>query len=735
MFRKKFCVLLTGLLLFLSSCGVNQEVTYTIPDSMGTVDSGVVLENEQFSLRWDSDTSCVLLEDRQTAQIWSTTPYDFYVSGEESYSLSSPVVIEYYDPIDNSIQIAKSYDCVEEGYVEACVRDGELTVTYYFADPEITVGIAYGLREDSMTVSLNTDSLMESGKTKLINVSLVPYLSAVANTEDENSYLFVPSGSGALMYTDESPDQITRYYSGEVYGNDIARTELDHPGDDEPVRLPVFGVKNSDYALLGVIEKGEGAARIDAIAGDSRVGYSTVYATFNVRGYNNIEWESGTSAGTPIVNDVVMLNDSWPASTEFVVGYYPLTGQNANYNGMAARYRQYLESVDEFQASSEKQQLYHITLLGGAQTKKFLFGIPYESVLPLTTFDAAKDMVENLSTVTGRTPSVLLQGFGTAGVDVGKLGGGFRFSSVLGNLKEQQKLEAFCKELGAPLFTDFDIVRFNQTGGGFSTFFDIAQTANSQSVYSYPLKTNVRVENTEADRILYLKRSKIQDAVKALEDFTVQQVSGIGLTTFGRYAYSDYSDEQYMLKGGLTEQTASIMATLHEGEHSVLFSAANAYAAGQADAIIDVPLQNGDYNVFDAYVPFYQLVYKGRVPLYSTPINLALNAREQLLRAVEVGVSPAFMLSNTIDTTLYSHSESYWYGVSYESNIQIIKETMELYGDYLSKVSDAGIRSHTILQKGVTKTEFDNGVIVIVNHSDANVVIDGQEILAHSFHY
>lgn len=721
--------------LALSACTAKEAAIYEMPETMQTAASGAVLQNERFSLHWDDSSKCVYLEDAQSDKIWSTTPYPFYLSGEESYSLSSPVVIEYYDPSDNSLQIAKALDCIDEGLVEAQVKDNELLVTFYFQEAEITVTIAYSLRADSLRIRLNTDMLAESGLTKLINVSVAPYLCSAENTEEDTTYLFVPSGSGALMYTGEPADGMTREFSGEVYGYDAARTLLDTPGDEEPVRLPVFGVKSGGDALCAIVENGSGAARIDALAGDSRTGYSAVYATFNVRGYNPIEWDLGNSNGTEIANDVYMLKERWPASTEFVVGYYPLTGEEAGYNGMAGCYRRYLQNNGLLQKSSLTQNAYHVSLAGGALVKKFAFGIPYNALLPLTTFEQAQAILQELTQKTGRAPEALLKGFGHSGMDAGKLAGGLTFPSALGGQKGQAALEDFCGGAGISLFTDFDILRFTQSGKGFSTFFDVSQTANGQSAYRYPLKRNVRADDTSKSRIFYLRRAKIPQAAQAVADFCKDRVSGIGLSSFGQTAYSDYREDAYMLKGRLFEQAAEVLDTVGGDARPVLLSAANAYAAGLADSLIDTPLQNGGYHALDESVPFYAMVYKGTVPLYTAPLNLSINAEDQLLRAVEAGVSPAFLLSHATGSALSDNSGGFYYGIVYEGQADTVAEMVKKTAAFFEGTAGAGIVSHTRLAQGVTRTVFSNGAAVTVNHTDQAVSTGGREIPAKAFYY
>lgn len=733
-FQKIGLVLLCAVLL-LAGCGESVTLKYELPKTFSKGENGVVDENENYVLIWDDGAKCALLKNKQTGYIWSTTPYDFYMTGETNYSMSSPVVIEYYDPSDNSLQLEKALDAIEQETVSTEIKDKKIYNTFYFENSEITVKLAYYLDNDSLKVSLNSDDLFESGKNKLINVSVTPFLCSVANSESTESYLFVPAGSGALMYVDENLAEESRDYKGEVYGNDPARTQLDNPADEEDVRLPCFGATNGENAIFGIVESEEGAATICASAGTSGRGYSNAYITFNVRGYNNIEWDRGEIKGVEVANDVLLLDDTWPSGREFTVGYYPLSGENADYNGMAECYREYLKKNNLLVKSETEQKNYQITLIGGAKTKDFFLGIPYDKFLTVTDFKQSKEILNDLTEMNESNPAVVLKGYGEYGIDVSKIGGGYKFASALGSQKDQIELEDYCRDNNIPIYTDFDLIKFNDSGNGFNTFFDSARTANAETVLYYPKKKNIRTDDTSVRSIKYLSRNAVLKAVDKLISFTDSKISGVSLSSFGETAYSDYKDEEFMLKSKYNEQSAKVMNTVKNAGHGVFLSAANAYVAGICDGITNTPIQNGGYNVLDEQIPFYQLVYSGSIPLYGTPLNLALNSQKSLLKMVESGVSPSFKIGYLIDSVLTSNADSEFYGISYKENKNLIKTTLETTSDYFESINGSGIKEHRIMSEDVTKTVFENGVTVYVNHSFEDITVDGIELKALSFKY
>ena len=709
--------------VFMTACTEVQQEEYFIPDNMAGVSETVLAQNDNYILEWDDTAKCVFIREKASGTVWSTTPYDFYMSGETNYNLSSPLNIEYYNSEDGSINTANATDCIDINMVSAEKAENGIKVTYYFDIAEITVSVTYILREDSLEITFSTDDLVETGINKLLNVSVAPYLCSLKNSDSRSDYLFIPSGSGALMYTDTEPGDNPRIFAGEVYGNDPVRSILSSAGEEESVRMPVFGAVSDKKAICAIIESGSGAATVNATAGNPRNGYSAVYASFNVRGYNNAELETSAT---------IIINESFPKNTKFSVGYYLLSGEDASYNGFARLYRDYLEKNGALKKSDAKQEAYQVTLLGGAEVNAYTLGIPHTDLLPLTTSDEAKEIIDDLKNNIKNNPQVILKGFGETGVNINKLAGGFKFSSKLGGKSGIEELQKYCEDNGIPIYLDFDIVFFSKSGDGFSRISDTAMSANLQKAVIYPIKRNTLEVQDDQEKIFLLSRSKQEDAVDKLLDLCNEKFEGISLSSFGQTAYSDYSEEKYMLKNNLDEQSAMI-EKIKQNNHTVALSTANSYIAGIASSISDVPLQNGGYDVLDETIPFYQIVYSGYIPMYSRGINLSGNPQRQILRIVESGVSPSFVITDTFSSEISTSFTEIKSSVIYKNNKELIKETMEALENYCSSVSGAAIEKHSILQTGVTETVYSNGTSVIVNHTDKPVNINGKDISAMSF--
>lgn len=425
------------MLLSLTACGKSTG-TQRSWRPKGRLSSETVAQNDRYSLFWDDAAGCVLLRDVHGEVCLSDILYGEYQNGTLSVNTGSSINIGIIDTTTLTIDTLRGYSEMQEnGRIYSERIDGGIRVTYSFNAYSIAVPVDYVLREDGLTVSVDGGAVIEGGeKYKLLSVSLAPYLCYARNTDDDSAYLFVPSGAGALMYTYEDADG-TRKYTGEVYGEDASRRVATDYSDKEAVRLPVFGVKDGENAVLGIIEQGAGAAVIEAQAGYARAGYSNIYPTFYLRGYDVFRFGSYATGN----NITTRVSDEIAAHT-FSVTYYPLSGDEADYTGMAKRYRRYLTEKGLLEQQESAAAPYGITLLGGTQVYSSLLGFPMEKLAALTTFRQAEAILTQLQTDTGIAPAVRLSAFSDKGLSLGQIAGGKSFPAVYGSKTDYAALIA-----------------------------------------------------------------------------------------------------------------------------------------------------------------------------------------------------------------------------------------------------------------------------------------------------
>lgn len=717
--------------LSMTGCADKQVATVKPYDSdadINMLDTGLVCENDNYTLSWDSDVNCVILTSKSTGEAWSSIPYDYYsagsFSGKAGVAMQSPLDITYYTKGVNQIKKITGYmGAVRKGRVASEKAQNGVKVTYYFDELEISVPVYYTLNKDSVSVSV-IPSEIEEHNNKVCEISLSPYFCSAANSTE--NYLFVPSGSGALMYTDARGD--ARLYEESVYDADLAQQVYNKFENRQTVRMSAFGAAGNNTGMLGIITDGAESASILAESGNENVGYSNVYAKFLLRSYNISQVEY---TGNEKVKNFWAFADKISPAEKYTVTYYPLGKDNANYSAMADIYREYL--TDKYGMTEKStDSLLNLEIIGGAYVKKFILGVPYYSVEKATSIKEAESIIKELSNNTS-SMNVRLLGFGQSGVNAGKVAGGYKIAFAVGNKSQLNSLNDFCKEKEIDLFFDYDLLSYNDGGNGFSKTKDCIRTVNgykaNQNIFSISLRN---IDETKPQYYI-LNRKGVSDAADKLSKKAL--LDGVSLSNIGSAVYSDFSEYQYYNCNGMINTVVDISKLLKESGKTVSFDAANDYAAAVADNISNAPVVSSKDNALDVDIPFYQMVFKGSVSLSNTAINYGIDKQKQFLKAVESGVGITYSLTGEHNDALMETQLSCFVDSLYDDNKDSIIENLNSYSKLFEKIKDSKISEHVIINENVRKTVFENGVTVFVNYGNEDFTYDNSVVDKCSFSF
>lgn len=728
---KNICFLLSSVMVILTLTACNEKEVSSRPyrNIKGSVlETQVLAANDDFSLSWDADANSVILRSLTTENYWSDILYNAFLEGSTNANGNSPIGITVMDTRTRKWDTIKSYAALSDGGKIVCKKlDNGIRVTYFFDTYEIAVPIDYQLREDSLLVTINTNQILENGdKYKLVSVSLTPFMCSASN-EIDGAYLFVPVGSGALMYTANTPEG-TRKYSDYVYGRDAAVQRPKYISNNEALRLPVFGAKEGDTALLGIIEQGAGAAVIEAQTSNKRIGYSNVGATFYVRGYDEFSFSS-YATGFTILNTVT--DDI--TNEKMSVAYYPLLGQKADYNGMAERYRRYLIDNNGLDKSKEIYTPYSVTLLGGTTTTVSTLGIAHSKLVSMTTFNQAEKIFEELKQTNGVAPLLRMMGYSSKGIKPAEIAGGGKYSSVYGTKEQILSLKTLCEDSRSVLFMDSDVIRYSKSGDGFSLNNDPAYCAVGNRIYH---KYVTPLRQFSEDEYYILTRTKLDKAIESvIKKSEKYSINAISLSTLGSMAYSDYKYPEYYLRNGIEEEVTSYLTTLSDKGYITSVASANSYAACAADVLFDTTVENGDSNAFDEKIPFYQMVFHSYKPMYSEAINLSDNQSETIMRAVAYGMGFGYTLIHDYIDVSNDIATEKLYGMVYDDVKNSIGEALvnQKFIENYPKLQSSVFENYEICDDSITVSRFSNGMSVYANHSDKPVNSPAGEIEAYGY--
>ncbi len=715
-------ILCLSFLLCLTACGVSKtQPSFDKKTQMAPLGEKLIAENDTYMLEWNEETYGVILKNKKTGETWGTSPkesdtvkLDSFGMPIKRHEMVNSVLSVYYRNKTANTDNNNVYSyggVVENGHIRCARIENGVHVEYYFDAQEFMIPVDFVLMEDYLNISVNPKQIQENSNI-VTSVSIAPFFCSAENDSD-NSYLFIPSGSGAIVGT-KSDSLQGKTFSSPIYGEDLSQEKLYEPQKETAVRMPVYGADCGKTGTFAIIESGEEAASIEAIAGAEAYGYSAAYSTFQLRGYT----EHQTRVFSSSIRTYIIYAESM-ISEKISVRFYPLSSGSSDYSSMAKTYQDYLKEKGYLRENAGTIPL-NINIIGGSLITKSFLGIPYKTVQPTTTIDKTMDIVSDLSSLELSEFSVNLKGFGATGIDIGKVAGGYEINKKIGNSSKLKKLSSLCKEKNIDLFMDFNLVEFSKSSNGFSTFFDNCSTAGNQKVSQYIYDKAINTHK-KSDIYYILSPWKFENAADKLIKKTEKwKIGGISLSSLTSLSYSDYSkrdENKYYSKVGFADSVSSVLKKIGKNNR-VMGTEANIYAAVLSDIVVDTPTSSSNNFIFSEDVPFYQMVLKGYIPLTVESVNLSDSSNKMILKAIESGCGLNYTVISKWDNSLIDSNYTYFHSSVYSDLKDGMINNLQSLSEYYEKINDAHIISNDIISEGVHITEFDNGVKVCVNYTD-----------------
>lgn len=725
--KKIICLILCALMIF-SMTGWTTGNIWTpdafdeeIQSSYSKTDK-VIASNDKYELVWIGSDATVDLIEKATGNRWGVTarkegePTVDPVTGmpiKTMPEVSSALILEVLDLSNNQrTEYFSATSAVKNGRVITEDIENGIRIFYYFDDVKIRVAIDFVLRNDSVAVTVDPKLIQEGGDYRAASCRIASFWCSNPN-DTEDAYLFYPSGSGALV-SNAGYSAAGVKLESQVYGFDAVMTRDNYENSKKEIRMPVFGAKNGDTATVAIIEENSEAGIIGTKAGSTSLKHSGVYARFQLRPYSDNYTQRMNNGKSRQQVYAISLGEK-----PMTVAYYPLTGDKANYNGMAETYKNYLKNNGGLTELSAEESPLSVTFVGGVMINESFLGVPYKDLVAATTLKDAQEILTDLSGKTGTKISAKLLGFGSTGIEYESYAGGMKINKNLGSLKDLSALSDYSKANNIDLYYDFDLIKLKNNSAGFSTFFDTAYSCllKISTAYKYNVATRSYISSTGYN---VLSRSLLaKGADKVLKKVSKWNLPGISLESLTSVAYSDHSTEttEYFTKGNMAADVTEIMGTISE-KYKVAALEANVYAGLAADIIYDTPTTSSRERIFTEDIPFYQMIFKGYVPMTSESINMAVNPQTHLLKTVESGTGLSYTLIANYYNEFIDYRGYYFFGSEYSGISDDIVANVNGLKDYYAAINGAEIVSHTILDSGLRETLYSNGVKAYVNYTD-----------------
>lgn len=588
--------------------------------------------------------------------------------------------------------------------------------------PSFVISVEYRLEQGALVVTVPLSQIEESGQYRIRNIDLLAYFGA-ADTKGEG-YMLVPDGSGSLIHLNNGKTQEEKYVQ-RVYGADPNDNSLSRSQVSESAYMPVFGLKNGENAWFAVIEKGDGIASISADIGGRQNSYNHVHATFSLRGEDELEMYTSQK-----MQEIQLLSEE-PFRGDIQVRYHFLHGEDASYSGMARLYQKQLIEQDVLKPLAEQTELpFYVDVLGAVDKKASFLSVPYRTTLAMTTYEQATEMAAKLQQDGVNRVQMRYQGW---------FGGGIshhtptqvKLDSEVGSRSELQALSTKLEQSGGALFPDVAFQHIYHDDMRFAPSSDAARFVTKETAELYPYNPALNRMDQSRDSYYLLSAAKLPYVVSEFADkFNQLDLGGLSLRDLGQVLTSDYRDSRVIHRETAKHIVKEQLGQLEQSYLNLMISAANSYAWGSAQHVVNVPAGSSRFNITDEEVPFYAMVIHGYMNYAASPMNTSgdQDLHKQLLRSLELGAAPYFQWtyepSSRLKLTNYDSAYATEYAYWVDDAVALYKQANEVLGN----LANEQILKHERIQDGVVRITYTGGTSILVNYNADAVTVDGTTV-------
>ncbi|MCR5743555.1 MAG: hypothetical protein K6F92_07560 [Lachnospiraceae bacterium] len=631
---------------------------------------------------------------------------------------------------------------------KALYDDAGYTTEDYIADMENS-GYDAIITEQfkiSMDLTLDGDSLVVEVPTSLItelggaieNIELLPFFAAAGT--DEKGYTVLPNGSGSIINFDAVRDNSTYQYYSYVYGLDPLSADYTVVENTSAVRLPLYAICRENSSVLAVVEDGASLAAIRSVVSGVLSSYDATRFIFTLRGTEKLAMfgTAGNAASIPIAEA-----DFYDVNLK--VSYSFLGEDYKGYSGVANYYRERLIAENKLTAlgdasSKDAQDIgFYYDVIGAVKATDFMVGVRYLAVTPMTTFNQAKQMAQELKDAGVSNQIVNYQGWFNGGYyhDVA-----YRVKLVrkLGSEKKFEELAALLESYGGKLYADVAFQKVTYISKKYNSFYESARyyagyAGTLGQINPATLRQTSSLGYSETLYSLVSPKYLVRYVDKFLDKAAKYDVTGYSLRDLGDVLVADKKRTEVINREESLDVVMAQLAKFAADEKDVMVSGGNSYAVAYADDIINVPTGHNNYFSVDAEIPLYEMIYHGTVDYASEAINLNDNydIDDITLRLIEYGASPHFTFSYEEANDMKYTGLNSLYAITFANWKDTAVTVYNNVNTALKYVKNATVKEHEIVDDGLKKITYSNGVIFYINETDENATIDGVNVAAMSY--
>ena len=639
--------------------------------------------------------------------------------------LADEVIYVLRDKTNNSLKQKFEGMFEAAGYTaEDYEEDKELNSAEKTTDkPVFNVSVVYRLDGDDLLVEVPMSELEYQDDKPIYSLTVLPYFGA-GTTEDEG-FLLVPEGGGALINFNNGKTTQNSYYAN-VYGWDmcIDRSAVVH---ETRTYFNTFGVSETDNSFLCILEEGAPYAAIQADISGRYNTYNYVNAVYSIA--QREQYDVSSLANGTMYMYLEQLPD------EVLTQRYRFI-DSGSYVDMANVYRGYMQ--DKYGADmamrDETETPVALEIVGAVDKVKQVLGVPVSRPLKLTTYEEAEAIATELYSEGLSNMRVKLTGWMNGGVQQ-KMLSRVRTISSLGSKSDLKDMVKDVEALGTEVYLD-GITHYAQDSNllnGFSVLSDAARFISKEKAELYSYSSITYAQRDSQDPYYLLHADKILEMTDNLVKGAEKFVANISLNDTGYVLSSDFYRKKTVSRQQAMEMQSQQLKEISDSGMGIMTRMGNDYAIMYTDIVTGMDLNGSEYSIVDTFIPFYQLALHGYVNYTGDALNLAGETQEELLRSAEYGAGLYFTVMNESPFALQKTLYTEYFGAEYSAWHDRIVSIYSRYNEELGHTFNQRMTDHISFSNELKCTVYEDGTRVYVNYSYNDAEADGHRVPARDY--
>lgn len=641
-----------------------------------------------------------------------------------------PAVLEQPLYILNASTTANNKAKIEEYFAEGGYNADEYAIDMQLvagkrgtSGPVFNVTMTYRLDGSDLVMEVPYEEIRYKADYPITSLTVLPMFGAVDASQE--GFILVPEGGGAIIRYNNGKLKQNAYYSN-VYGWNYStyRNELIN---ETRSSFPVFGMTNNGSSFLCMIEGAASYASIQADISMRSNSYNWARAKYTVLHYDKY------NVSTKTTNLVYMYEKELPEDT--IIHRYRFLDSDS-YVDMARAYGDYLSENELMRdAKSSEDVPVSVELVGAIDKTVVKFGMPIDSVVPLTSFADAESIIKEIKDAGVENLHVRVSGWMNGGVKQ-KVLTDVKVAKEMGGQKAMNSLIAAAKAIDVPLYFD-GISCFaydSDTLDGFTAFSDAARYTTREQVKIYPYDQITFLSDDFYDAFYLVKPSYAKKGTdNLLAALAKSGAYGVAFRDIGYLLSGDYNPSDTVTREEAKAMNIQSMEEAKAAGQKLMIRAGNDYAVPYADIITDVDLMGTKYSILDQMVPFYQIAVHGMKDYTGEALNISGDYVQEFLRCVEYGAGLNFTFFAEDGTILQDTRHSTLFGASYTSWKEEALAMINQYQQDMEGLNQQRIVSHEKLTEDVAVTGYEDGTKVYVNYAAEAYTADGVTVDGYSY--